>query len=161
MSQHCQGCRAGPRRNFPHAQQLLRTPMTDAALPTHPNESQSERRVFLQSAIGLSVAALAVACGGGSDPPTVTLSAIPLSGVVGATITLSADAEDDDRVTQVRFYRVTSNSEELLATFGAGPYLFQTTIPVGASGSVSYMASVTDSDDQETDSNIVSISVTT
>lgn len=110
----------------------------------------------------MAVAAVTAACGGGdSDPPTITLSAIPTSGVVGVTITLSADADDDDGVKEVRFYRVTSNAEELLATFTASPYLFQTTIPSGASGTVSYRATAIDTDDQETDSNEVAITVTT
>jgi hypothetical protein len=114
------------------------------------------------SSLGVAVASLAVACGGGdSDPPTITLAAIPTSGVVGATITLSATADDDESVTEVRFYRIGTNSEELLATFSAGPYLFQTTIPTGATDSVTYRATAVDGDDQETESNKVIVTVTT
>lgn len=110
----------------------------------------------------LAAALLATAgCGGGSDsdPPTITLSAIPTSGAVGDTITLSAVADDDEGLSEVRFYRVTSGSQALLVTFTSGPYLYQTTIPSGASGSVSYRATAIDSDDQETESNTVVISV--
>ena len=90
------------------------------------------RRRLVLSSLGIAVAVLAAACGGDSEPPTIALSAIPTSGEIGDTITLSADAEDDDGIVEVRFYRVTATSEELLATFTAGPYLYQTTIPTGA-----------------------------
>jgi hypothetical protein len=122
-----------------------------------------QRRRLVLSSLGVALAAVAAGCGGGDsdDPPTITLSAIPTSGLVGATITLSADADDDEGLQEVRFYRVASNSEELLATFTARPYLMQTTIPMGASGSVTYRATAVDDDDQDTDSNAVVITVTT
>lgn len=124
--------------------------------------STPSRRRFVLSSVGLAAAAVLGGCGGGdSDPPTIALAAIPTSGVVGATITLSADADDDDGIAEIRFYRVTSTSEELLATFTAAPYLLQTTIPTGASGTVGYRATAVDTDDQETDSNTVEITVTT
>jgi Bacterial Ig domain len=119
------------------------------------------RRRFLLSAVGLTASGLVLGCGGSGDPPTIELSAVPTSGAIGDTITLSADADDDDGLKEVRFYRVSTNAEELLATFTAGPYLLQTTIPTGASESVSYMATAIDNDDQETDSAKVVITVTT
>jgi Bacterial Ig domain len=125
-----------------------------AAAPT-------ERRRFLLSALGLTAAGVVTGCGGSSDAPTIELAAIPTSGAIGDTITLSANADDDEGIKEVRFYRVTSTSEELLATFTAGPYLLQTTIPTGSSESVSYMARAVDNDDQETDSATVVITVTT
>jgi Bacterial Ig domain len=127
----------------------------DAAAARH------ERRRFLLSAVGLATAGTLLGCGGSGDPPTIELSAIPQSGAVGETITLSADADDDDGLKEVRFYRVSTNAEELLATFTAGPYLLQTTIPTGASGTVSYMARAIDNDDEETDSTTVEVTVTT
>jgi hypothetical protein len=132
---------------------MLSTPDGAAALP--------ERRRFLLSAVGLATAGTLLGCGGSGDPPTIELSAIPTSGAIGDSITLSADAEDDDGLKEVRFYRVSTNAEELLATFTAGPYLLQTTIPTGSSESVSYMATAIDNDDEETDSEKVSITVTT
>lgn len=120
-----------------------------------------ERRRFLLSALGVAAAGTLLGCGGSGDPPTIELSAIPTSGAIGDTITLSADAEDDDGIKEVRFYRVSTNAEELLATFTAGPYLLQTTIPTGASESVSYMARAIDEEDDETDSDVVDVTVTT
>jgi hypothetical protein len=123
--------------------------------------SKQSRRRFVLSSIGMAVAAVVAGCGGGdSDPPTIALSAIPTSGVIGATITLAADVDDDDGIEEVRFYRVTTTSEELLATFTAGPYLLQTMIPTGASDTVGYRATAVDTDDQETDSNTVEVTVT-
>lgn len=126
------------------------------------HSTMPSRRRFVLSSIGLTVTVVLAGCGGGdSDPPTIALSAIPTSGEAGATITLSAEVDDDDGVKEVHFYRVTSTSEELLATFTAGPYLLQTTIPTGASGTVSYRATAIDTDDQEVDSNTIEIEVTT
>jgi Bacterial Ig domain len=119
------------------------------------------RRRLLLCAVGLSACGMVLGCGGSGDPPTIELAAVPTSGAVGDTITLSADAEDDDGLKEVRFYRVSTNAEELLATFTAGPYLLQTTIPTGSSELVSYMARAVDNDDQETDSATVDIAVTT
>ncbi len=132
---------------------MLSIPAGAAALP--------ERRRFLLSLAGMAAAGTLLGCGGSGDPPTIELSAIPTSGAIGETITLSADADDDDGLKEVRFYRVTTNAEELLATFTTGPYLLQTTIPTGASESVSYMATAIDNDDEETDSEEVQVAVTT
>jgi Bacterial Ig domain len=136
--------------------------MTSRATDRPPHAPLSERRHFLLTSFGVAAGALVGACGGSdSDAPSITLAAIPTSGVVGATITLSATADDDESVTEVRFYRIGTNSEELLATFDASPYLFQTTIPTGATDSVTYRATAVDDDDQEVDSNEVIVTVTT
>jgi hypothetical protein len=120
------------------------------------------RRHFLVSTAALAGAGVAAGCGGsGKEPPTVRLYAIPTSGKVGDTITLSAIAQDDERVSEVRLYRVTSNSETLLATFGGEPYLLQTAIPAGATGSVVYRARATDNEGLEATSSDLSIAVTT
>jgi hypothetical protein len=121
------------------------------------------RRQFLLTSAALAGAGVAVAgCGGGDkEPPTVRLYAIPTSGVVGDTITLSAVAEDDERVAEVRVYRVASNSETLLATFSSEPYLLQTAIPAGATGTVVYRARATDNEGLEASSADLSITVTT
>jgi hypothetical protein len=134
-----------------------------ANTPNQPSTiDRRARRIVLRMMGAMSAVALlplAAACGGGDESPTIELSAIPSSGEVGATITLSATADDDDVVTEVRFYRTTGNSEELLATFSEAPYLFQTTVPTGASGTITYMARAIDSDDQETDSEEVEVTV--
>jgi hypothetical protein len=119
------------------------------------------RRTFLLSAAALAGAGVAAGCGGGDkESPTVRLYAIPTSGAVGDTITLSAMAQDDERVSEVRVYRVASNSETLLATFSSEPYLLQTAIPAGATGSVVYRARATDNEGLEATSSDLSIAVT-
>jgi hypothetical protein len=126
--------------------------------PTDP--SPGRRRLFLLSAA--AVAGTAAGCGGGDQvPPTVRLYAIPTSGVIGDTITLSAVAQDDERVSEVRVYRLAGNSETLLATFSSEPYLLQTDIPPGSIGSVTYRARATDNQGLEAQSNDLSITVTT
>jgi hypothetical protein len=71
---------------------------------------------------------------------------------------LSAYADDDDGISKVEFFRVTSGSEELLITFTAKPYLYATQIPKGAAGtSLQYRARATDQDDLTSDSNTIVI----
>ena len=129
---------------------------------TTPTERAAGRRRFLVSTAALAGAGVAAGCGGsGKEPPTVRLYAIPTSGAVGDTITLSAIAQDDERVSEVRLYRVASNSETLLATFTSEPYLLQTVIPTGATGSVVYRARATDNEGLQATSADLSITVTT
>jgi Bacterial Ig domain len=119
------------------------------------------RRRFLKtSALALLPVAWLSACGGGDDEPTITLYATITGGVEGAVFTLSAEADDDDGISKVEFFQVNSNSEVLLATFSASPFLLQTQIPTGTAGTtIEYMARVTDTDDQTADSNRVAIGV--
>jgi hypothetical protein len=119
------------------------------------------RRLFLVSSLVLPAAALLQACGGGNEDPTITLYAVPGSGRVGETITLSADADDDEGIREVRFFRVSAGSEVLLASFTQRPFLLQTTIPTGSVQSVSFNAIVRDTDDNETRSNTVTVTVVT
>jgi Bacterial Ig domain len=135
--------------------------MNEAPSISQRAEPPARRRRFFLLALGLGAGGAVIGCGGSGDPPTIELAAIPTSGAIGETITLSASADDDDGIKEVRFYRVTSTSEELLATFTAGPYLLQTTIPTGSSGSVSYRARAVDNDDEETESATVAVTVTT
>jgi Bacterial Ig domain len=123
----------------------------------------ARRRLLATSALAFMPAALLSACGGGeSDPPSIALYSTITGGAVGTAFSLSADADDDDGIKKVEFFRVKSGSEELLITFTAKPYLYQTTIPTGTAGTtIEYRARVTDSDDQTTDSNKISITVST
>ncbi len=124
--------------------------------------AHASRRLFMRtSAIALLPASLISACGGSdSDPPTITLYATISNGAEGAVFSLNAEADDDDGIQEVSLYRVTSNSEILLATFSAKPYLLQTEIPAGTAGTtIEYLARVTDTDDQITDSARVLITV--
>jgi hypothetical protein len=129
-----------------------------------PAGSLAIRRKFLAaSGAALLLPPLLAACGGGdTDEPSITLFATISSGSVGAVFSLSAEAEVDDEldVSEVTLYRVTSNSEILLATFTSKPYLLQTSIPDGTAGtSIEYLARVTDSDGQTADSAKVTIAV--
>jgi Bacterial Ig domain len=134
------------------------------ALATTPDHAAPNRRKMLSVSFAATLgSALLAACGGtDNEAPTVTLAAAPTGGVVGATITLVAAAEDneDGGIAEVRFYRIDASTEALLATVTSSPYLFQTTIPVGATGSVTYLARAVDTDDETADSNTVSVTVT-
>ncbi len=122
----------------------------------------SRRQALLTSSVALLAPAVLVACGGSSnDAPKVTLYATASGGKVGTSFSLSADVESDIGIKEVIFYRITSNSENVIATFTAKPYLLQTTIPDGTAGTtIQYKARAKDSDDQTTDSSNVSITVT-
>jgi hypothetical protein len=134
---------------------------------SHPSATTSDqltrRRLMAVSAIALLPASLLTACGGGeSDPPGITLYSTITGGAEGTAFALSAAAEDDDGIAKIEFFRINSGSEELLITFTAMPYLYQTVIPAGTAGTtIQYLARATDTDDQVTDSNTVVITVTT
>jgi Bacterial Ig domain len=119
------------------------------------------RRTFLaKSCLAVVAPSALAACGGAGDDLKVTLYATISSGKVGASFSLSAEVESDNGISEVNFYRVTSNSKILLATFTGKPYLLQTTIPDGTAGTtIEYMARAEDDEDQTTDSAKVSITV--
>jgi hypothetical protein len=121
----------------------------------------TRRQALLASSAAMLTPAVLVACGGTSyDAPKVTLYATISGGAVGASFSLSVDVESEIDIKEVNIYRTTSNSEILLATFNAKPYLTQTTIPAGTAGTtIQYKARAKDSDDQTTDSSNVSITV--
>jgi hypothetical protein len=101
-------------------------------------------------------------CGGGDDPPTVSLAVTPTTGREGDAISLSvqAEADSDLSIAEVSFYRVTDSADILLATFVSSPYLLQTTIPTGTAGTtIQYGARATDSDGQTTNSVLVAVTV--
>jgi hypothetical protein len=135
--------------------------MTSSYKSSTAPDQLTRRRLMAASAAALLPTSLLTACGGGdSDPPTIALYGTITGGAVGAAFSLSADADDDDGIEKVEFFRVKSGSEELLVTFTAKPYLYSTTIPTGTAGTtIEYRARVTDTDDQTTDSNKISISV--
>jgi hypothetical protein len=129
---------------------------------TRPGNTVDSRRAFLAaSSLALLVPTVLVACGGTSgDAPEVTLYPSISSGSVGTSFALSAEVESDNGIKEVSIYRITSNSELLLATFNSKPYLLQTTIPDGTAGTtIEYMARAKDDEDQTTDSAKVSITV--
>jgi Bacterial Ig domain len=121
----------------------------------------ARRKLLRISALAFLPVSLLGACGGGdSDPPTITLYSTITGGAIGTAFSLSAEADDDDGIEKVEFFRIRNGSEELLITFTAKPYLYATAIPTGTAGTtIQYRARVTDTDDQTTDSNTIDISV--
>jgi hypothetical protein len=130
-------------------------------LPRAGSTADSRRAFLATSSLALLAPSVLVACGGTSgDAPKVTLYATISSGKVGASFSLSAEVESDNGIKEVNIYRITSNSELLLATFNSKPYLVQTTIPDGTAGTtIEYKARAKDDEDQTTDSSKVSIAV--
>jgi Bacterial Ig domain len=83
---------------------------------------------------------LTLGIGPDDDPPTVSLAAAPASAAPGERVALAAAAQDDYGVTEVRFYRVDVGGATLLGSDSSEPYALDTTIPLGAAGSVRYFA---------------------
>ena len=119
-------------------------------------------KLFAAACTAVTAPAAITACGGEDDElPTITLAAVPLSGREGATIALAADAEDNEGIESVSFYRIVGTATVLLATFTGGPFLFQTILPTGTAGTtVQYFARVTDTNNETVESTRVSITVT-
>lgn len=119
--------------------------------------------------IGLLAAAVLSGCGGGiylgwSDtgdaPPDVNLAASPNSASAGSTVRLIAAASDDYAVSRVEFYRIEpGGSSVFLGQDGRAPYQFDTVLPDGARGSVSYYAIAVDDVGQSTSSRAVSVTL--
>jgi glucose/arabinose dehydrogenase len=118
---------------------------------------------FITLGIGVLVAALAVACGGGSSgsdatspvnrPPSVTFFA-PAEATVGAPITLTATANDSDgSVAQVEFF----DGAQLLGSASNAP--FSITWTPAAGGTRSLTARATDNLSAQSTSNAVAVDV--
>lgn len=93
------------------------------------------------------------------DPPTVSLAAAPTLAAPGERVALVAAAQDDYRITEVRFYRVDIGGATLLGVDAVEPYALDTTIPVGATGSVRYFARAFDDAGQQAQSQDVVVGV--
>jgi hypothetical protein len=125
-----------------------------------------KQSLFLPLAVRMSVLATTGAwlagCGGGSNPPTVSLTVTPTTGKEGDFVSLDAlvEADSDVSIAEVSFYRVTDSADILLATFVSAPYLLQTTIPTGTAGTtIQYGARATDSNGLVTNSALVAVTV--
>lgn len=94
--------------------------------------------------------------------PTVTLAATPTSGAAGATVTLIAVAQDDDNgVSEVKFFRVDSGTNTLLGTLNVTPFQLTTTLPTNVTGSISYFARAVDGAGNTADSAVATVTITT
>lgn len=120
----------------------------------------------LRAAPWLAAAALGLLLNGCSSSddsdsgPSVTLATTPTSAAAGAVVTLIAVASDDVGVSEVRFFRVDTGTNTLLGTLNTSPYQLQATLPANATGSVAYFARAVDSDDNTTDSNQATVTIT-
>ena len=92
--------------------------------------------------------------------PDVSLVVSPASAPVGATVTLSAAASDDQGIDEVIFYRRSGSGSVLLGSVGRSPYTWSTVLPADASGSVGYFARAVDVVGRRTDSATVSVTLT-
>ena len=93
------------------------------------------------------------------DPPSVSLAAAPTTAVPGELIGLVAAADDDYVVREVQFFRVDVGGDTLLGRDTSAPYAIETTLPVGATGSVRYFARAIDDAGQRTNSQEVVVTV--
>jgi hypothetical protein len=125
------------------------------------SDQNIRRQLMKASVLAVLPASFLSACGGtDNDPPAVTLYSSISAGQEGASFALSAVASDDSAIQRVDFLSVTSNSEILLASFTAEPYLLQVVIPAGTAGTtLEYVARAVDDEDEVTDSARVAISV--
>ena len=138
--------------------------------------SSSPRQSLRTRTIATLVSALAVAgCGGGvflgfefgdddfnDHFPAVSLAADTSSAPAGAAVQLIAAASDPNGIDSVAFFRLDpiGGGATLLGADGASPYQWGTTIPVTASGSVSFFARATDGFGNQADSEVVTVTVT-
>jgi len=117
--------------------------------------------LVLASGLGMAgcYGSLSFGIGPDDDPPTVSLAAAPASAAPGERVSLAAAAQDDYVVTEVRFYRVDVGGETLLGSDGSEPYALDTTVPLGAAGSVRYFARAFDDAGQMAQSQDVVVTV--
>jgi hypothetical protein len=117
--------------------------------------------------IGLVMALLLSGCGVGvslgigpdDDPPSVSLAAAPQAAAPGERIGLVAAASDDYALREVRFYRVDAGGDTLLGRDDTAPYALETTLPLGASAEVRYVARAIDDAGQDAVSDEVRVTV--
>jgi hypothetical protein len=117
------------------------------------------------AAVALAGGALLAACGisigfgPNDDPPSVSLAAAPQQAAPGARIGLVAAASDDFAVREVQFYRIDIGGNTLLGRDSSAPYALETTLPMGVSGEVRYFARAVDDAGQESESQVVAVTV--
>ncbi len=115
-------------------------------------------------------AGLIAGCGGGlvigigpdDDPPSVSLAASATSAAAGGSVSLHAQASDDDYVLEVVFYRLdAAGGTTRLCTDAVASYDCSGPIPASAprGSTVGFFARAYDSIGQPRDSAVVSVTV--
>jgi hypothetical protein len=121
------------------------------------------RRALIAWATGLVLVgcelSLGLGIGPDDDPPAVSLAAAPQSAAAGERIGLVAAASDDYSVAEVQFLRIDVGGDTLLGTDRSAPYALETTLPVGVTGSLRYVARAVDDAGQATRSETVEVTV--
>jgi hypothetical protein len=111
------------------------------------------RRTLLAWATGLALVgcelSLGLGIGPADDPPSVSLAAA----VCGAA------ASDDYVVAEVEFFRIDAGGDTFLGADRSAPYALETTLPVGTTGSVRYVARAVDDAGQATRSAVVEVTI--
>jgi hypothetical protein len=119
--------------------------------------------------IGLAVAGVLTACGGGAFfgfgpiddvPPAVSLASAATTVKAGATVRFVAAASDENGIDSVAFYRVDSNGSTLLGSDSNAPYEWVVTAPSDGRTTLGVFARATDTDGNEADSSTVTIDIT-
>lgn len=128
--------------------------------------SRRNSRPALATLVALAATGLAgcygsvwLGIGPDDDPPSVSLAAAPQTAAPGELIGLVAAASDDYVVREVLFFRVDVGGDTLLARDSSEPFAIETTLPLGATGSVRYLARAVDDAGQDSDSQEVVVTV--
>ena len=117
-----------------------------------------------------AAALLLVACGGGvyfgfgdgfdDFPPVVNLAATVVSVQAGQSARFVAAASDENGIDEVAFYRVDATQSVLVARDDTVPYEALVQAPADGRTSLSVFARATDDFGNQTDSQVVTITVT-
>jgi hypothetical protein len=126
-------------------------------------------RSGLAVAVAVSAAALA-GCGGGwylgdvesvdDTPPSVSLVTAETSVRAGQTVRLVAAAADENGIDAVVFYREDGSTDVLLGSDGTAPYEWVATVPTDGRTTISFFAHAEDIAGNETDSAVITLTVT-
>jgi hypothetical protein len=98
--------------------------------------------------------------GDGDRPPDVSLTTAVTQARAGDVVRLAAAASDDFGVTSVRLYQLLDDGHlRLPVADTARPLQWDVTLPESASGQLRYLARATDDIGQQSDSNVVAITL--
>jgi hypothetical protein len=100
--------------------------------------------------------------GSGNSPdarPTVTLAASTDVVIQAGTINLVAAAADDHGISDVRFYSLDGNIQNLLGTVSSAPYRLPVSLTRANNGPVYFFARARDNANQTADSAAITVTV--